>query len=81
MEVAQQVAPANAAVKAQLTQVEVAHFDESGLRVAGKLHWVHVASTETLTYYDVQGQRGSDAIDTLPDFTGTAVHDGLPSYF
>ena len=84
LEVAQQIAPAVAAVKAQVTQAQVAHFDESGLRVTGRLQWVHVASTDRLTYYAVHPKRGTlamNAIGILPDFKGTAVHDALPSYF
>lgn len=83
-EVAGQVAPANAAVKQQLTQSAVAHFDESGLRVAGQLHWVHVASTEGLTHYQVHPRRGCDALDLigiLPDFQGRAIHDYWKPYF
>jgi transposase len=82
-DVAQQVAPANAAVKEHLTQSEGAHFDESGMRVEGQVHWVHGASTERLTYYSVHHKRGSDAIEAmgiLPEFKGTAVHDSLKSY-
>jgi transposase len=83
-QVAEQIAPAMAEVKAQLTQAAVAHFDESGLRADGQWHWVHVASTPRLTYYDVQekcGAKAMDAIGLLPHFKGTAVHDGLASYF
>jgi transposase len=82
--VAEQIAPAVAAVKRQLIQADVAHFDESGVRADGTLHWLHVASTPQLTYYEAQDQRGRqamDAIDILPKFKGRAMHDGLASYF
>jgi transposase len=40
------IAPSTDAVKEHLRASEVLHTDESGLRVEGKLHWLHVASTE-----------------------------------
>ena len=78
------IAPATAAVKALLREAEVLHVDESGLQVSGKLHWLHVASTERLTSYAVHAKRGHEAMEDagiLGAFTGTAVHDHWKPYF
>jgi transposase len=61
----------------------VAHFDETGARIAGRLGWVHSASTDKLTRYTAHAKRGCEAIDdagVLPAFKGVAVHDGWAPY-
>lgn len=84
-ELAGQVAPVHQAIKDHLTyHTEVAGFDETGIRVAGKLHWCHVTCTDGLTYYAIHAKRGKKAMDDigiLPNFHGRAIHDDLPSYF
>jgi transposase len=71
-------------VREQLARAEVAHFDETGARVAGRLHWVHSASTALLSWFTVHPKRGvvaMDAAGVLPRFHGVAVHDGWSPYW
>lgn len=68
-----------AAVKA----APVAHFDETGQRVGGRLRWLHAAVTAALSWYgahDKRGQAAMDAFGILPGFKGVAVHDGWVPY-
>jgi len=61
----------------------VIHADETGLRVGGRLHYVHVASNSRLTHYGADARRGKGAMDDigiLPKYRGTCVHDGWLSY-
>ncbi len=67
-----------------LTDSEVLHVDESGVRTAEKLHWLHSASTELLTFYGVHEKRGTKAMDhfnILPNFQGRLIHDFWKPYF
>ncbi|MEU8804885.1 IS66 family transposase [Spirillospora sp. NPDC048819] len=70
-------------VRQKITAAEVAHFDETGLRVAGRLAWVHSASTGRYVLLAVRRKRGREAMDAagvLPGFGGVAVHDGWAPY-
>ena len=67
----------------RIAGAEVAHFDETGLRTAGKPAWMHSASTDTdvlLSVHAKRGTKGMDAADVLPRFTGVAVHDAWAPY-
>ena len=56
---------------------------QSGLRVAGKLHWVHVATTGKYTLIWVHPKRGRAGIgagEVMASMTGIAVHDAWAPY-
>jgi transposase len=84
-EVADQVVPVQAAVKEHLMQTTApVHFDETGMRVDGKLRWTHVASTPAVTYLAVHDKRGAKALEEIGIFSqrqGKVIHDGYSSYF
>jgi transposase len=70
-------------VRQGIAAAEVAGFDETGLRVDGKLHWVHCARTGKYTLLMVHPKRGRQAMEAmgvLPSFAGVAVHDAWAPY-
>jgi transposase len=83
LDAGQRLADDHAAGREAIRAAAVANFDESGMRVGGRLHGLHVAATATVVHYTVHPQRGAEAMDAagiLPHFTGTAVHDHWRPY-
>lgn len=72
-------------IKSKVTQNDVVHVDESGVRVEGLLRWLHTASTNLFTYLFVHDKRGEQALQSdksiLNNFTGWLIHDCWSSYF
>lgn len=71
-------------LKTLLLQVPVLNVDETGVKLNGKNNWVHVASTDLLSYFGFHSKRGKEAIDSfniLPLYKGTITHDRFSSYF
>jgi transposase len=75
--------PTVAAIGRAVQGAGVVHADETGIRVKGKLHWLHCAVTLTLTWLAPHARRGTlafEALGLLQGIKGVLVHDGLASY-
>jgi transposase len=76
--------PEVARIAQALIDAPVAHADESGLRVASRLHWLHTVASDTHTWYGVHAKRGMLAIAAhgiLPKRMATLVHDCWKPYW
>lgn len=80
---AQRLGPTQERIKGLLLQSDLIHADETGVRIKGLLHWVHVVATTTLTLYGWHRKRGQEAMTAMgiwPRFRGRAMHDRWASY-
>jgi transposase len=70
-------------VRDLLADADSVHFDETGGRVEGSLHWVHVACSPLYTLLQCHKRRGTVAMDemgVIGEMSGIAVHDGWKPY-
>jgi transposase len=82
-EAAERLQPTVAVIADLVVASRVQHADETGVRIAGQLHWLHVNSTRWLTHlawHRQRGQQATEAIGILPRFWGWAIHDRWASY-
>ena len=72
----QQLAEVESRLRTAVVNVAVLHQDETGIRVGKEGWWVHVCSTNRLTYYAThqsRGRPGMDAIGIAPQFHGISL--------
>ena len=82
-EAGERLEPTVTAIGQAISAAPIAHADETGLRVDGKLHWLHVLATGLLTWMGIHPNRGKKAFDAfglLTSFVGTLIHDGWKPY-
>jgi transposase len=72
-------------IRTMVASSPVAHADETGVRVEGRLQWLHTASNFLYTYLFIHGNRGKLAMESdksiIGKIKGWLVHDCWSSYF
>ena len=72
-----------AAIGQAVQSASVVHADETGIRIEGKLNWLHCLVTASLSWLGHHARRGNEAFEALgllAGVRGTLVHDGLAGY-
>jgi len=80
---AERLAPTVERIADWLSVSRLQHADETGLRIGGKLHWLHVNSTRFLTHLAWHARRGRKALEDIgiwSRFHGRAMRDRWASY-
>jgi transposase len=80
---AERLAPTVERIAELIVASPLQHGDETGIRVYGMLHWLHVNCTRFLTHLAWHAARGREAMDEIgiwPRFAGRGMHDRLASY-
>jgi transposase len=75
---AETLVPSMEQIKQGVLASPLQHADETGVRLGGKLHWLHVNSTGFLTHLAWHQKRGCDAleaIDIWPHYQGRSMRD------
>jgi len=80
---AERLTPVVAQIADWLSAGSLQHADETGVRITGKRHWLHVNSTRWLTHLAWHAKRGRQALDDIgiwPRFRGRSMRDRWASY-
>jgi transposase len=60
------------------------HVDETGININGDQHWLHCATNASWTFFFAHKNRGNkatDSVEILPEFTGVLCHDQWKPYY
>jgi len=80
---AKRIEPFIDVLRQKLVAAPSAHFDETGMKVNGVNHWVHVACTLMVSLFSIHRHRGQKAhqdMGILPKYCGIAHHDSYRPY-
>ncbi len=80
---AERLAPTVERIAELIAASRLQHADETGIRIYGVLHWLHVNCTRWLTHlswHEARGRQAMDDIGIWPRFRGRGMHDRFASY-